>query len=162
MTLVLEATPSSGGPRCLRSRGSRGSRGSFGLESAASSVLTAVSFCVLGDLFVASVKGSTWPGTFVGASVEVASVPSPLACDYSQSSCIRHMHLCHLQYVLHERHGLLVHGRGPLLCHDHVQMHGGESRYHCHPLHRWQHPRQMPQACERAGCSPCGRECFGY
>jgi hypothetical protein len=63
MTLVLEGTPSSGGPRCLRSRGAAGCL-------AAESLLVSASFVV-------SVRGATWPGTFVGVlSAGAASVSS--------------------------------------------------------------------------------------
>jgi len=62
MTLVLEATPSSGGPRCLRSRGSRG----------VASFLSP--FFDVSALFVVSVRGATWPGTFVGAESAGASL----------------------------------------------------------------------------------------
>jgi len=55
MTLVLDGTPSSGGPRCLRSRGERG------LVPFAASVLTAASgsFSSVSDLFVISTRGLT-------------------------------------------------------------------------------------------------------
>jgi hypothetical protein len=67
MTLVLEGTPSSGGPRCLRSRGAWGF-----LEVAPSA-----SFSVVSAVFVVSVSGMTCPGTFVGVlSAGVAASPS--------------------------------------------------------------------------------------
>jgi predicted histidine transporter YuiF (NhaC family) len=81
MTLVLEATPSSGGPRCLRSRGSRGSRALVSLVASAAGVVAAaasVSFLFLVFLFVLSTMGSTWAGTFVGVPL-VASVAVPFS-----------------------------------------------------------------------------------
>jgi hypothetical protein len=83
MTLVLEATPSSGGPRCLRSRGSRGSRG-------AESVLVSLEpFLSVSASFVVSVKGATWPGTFVGVeSAGAASVSSTWSAPSPPSPCL--------------------------------------------------------------------------
>jgi hypothetical protein len=64
MTLVLLGTPSSGGPRCLRSRG-------------AEVCLAAESLLAVSASFVVSVRGATWPGTFVGVlSAGAASVSS--------------------------------------------------------------------------------------
>jgi hypothetical protein len=82
MTLVLEATPSSGGPRCLRSRGSRGSRG------AASFLASLDPFLAVSASFVVSVRGATWPGTFVGVeSAGAASVSSTCSAPSAPSAC---------------------------------------------------------------------------
>lgn len=63
MTLVLEGTPSSGGPRCLRS-----GRGPGVFLSALSAVSASL---------VVSVSPTTWPGTLVGVlSAGAASTSS--------------------------------------------------------------------------------------
>lgn len=84
MTLVLEGTPSSGGPRCLRSRGA-----DFSLEP-----FSAVSFVV-------SVRGRTWPGTFVGApSAGAASVNSTWSAPSAPSAFYTWLAWCFHIYLL--------------------------------------------------------------
>ena len=61
MTLFFDGIPSSGGPRCL---------GCLGVRVLVSAVPSAGCSVVAAALsLVASVKGRTWPGTLVGASV---------------------------------------------------------------------------------------------
>jgi len=55
MTLVLDGTPSSGGPRCLRSRGERG----FAVFEASALAAASGSLSSVSDLFVVSTKGMT-------------------------------------------------------------------------------------------------------
>jgi hypothetical protein len=62
MTFVLDGTPSSGGPRSLRSRGSRGSRGARGLPLAS---MPSSSFEKVNVLFGAWEGERYWNGTFV-------------------------------------------------------------------------------------------------
>jgi hypothetical protein len=75
MTLVLEGTPSSGGPRCLRSRGPWGAD------------LSAPFFAVSAS-FVVSVRGATWPGTFVGVESAGASLESSTCSAPSASALL--------------------------------------------------------------------------
>ena len=62
MILVFDGTPSSGGPRCLRSRGARDLPVLDGSTSRAPSVPGAAVRASL----VVEVKGAAWPGTLVG------------------------------------------------------------------------------------------------
>lgn len=74
MTLVFEGTPSSGGPRCLRSL----------WTCVLAFFVPSAPFSAVSASFVVSVKGITWPGTFVGAlaagsaAAGVSAVPSSL------------------------------------------------------------------------------------
>ena len=70
MTLVLDGIPSSGGPRCLRSRGTRGFPPLVGSAESSWALSPVASFVV-------SVSGSTWPGALAGAS-GAGSVASPV------------------------------------------------------------------------------------
>lgn len=145
MTLVLEGTPSSGGPRCLRSRGAAG--------CLAESLLVSASFVV-------SVRGATWPGTFVGvlsagaASVSSICSASPPSAFYRQvSSSPSRRDSESLQRVRHVQRGhhVHVHGRGR------ESRHGGAARCRWRPRHRCQRPRREPRGCGQAGSRPCGR-----
>lgn len=157
MTLVLEGTPSSGGPRCLRSRGSRGSRG------VVASFLS-VPFVIVRPAFVVSVGGATSLGTFVGvvSTTGTASVVSTCSGASVPSAYVRSMvSLCNRLtskmglYLQHDLHVQCVHhGHGH--DRDHEWRCGDGSRSCC-PRRRYQCPQREPRGCGRAGWRPCGR-----
>jgi hypothetical protein len=163
MTFVLDGTPSSGGPRCLRSRGtrgSRGSRGSRGFDVLSVVVASSAPFFAVSASFVVSVSGSTWAGTFVGPSAAASAeseVPLVAVFPLTSSACRRtnKNHKSNLRPYPHGRCDL----HGPCLYHDHGLTDDGASRCHWYPLHRSQRLQRKPQACERAEWKPCDRGC---
>ena len=65
MTLFFDGIPSSGGPRCFGCLGARGL-----LSFVGSTVMVpSAPFSAVRASFVVSVRGMTWPGTFVGPSL---------------------------------------------------------------------------------------------
>jgi hypothetical protein len=89
MTLVFEATPSSGGPRCLRGRRASVLSALSVLSSAGAAEATSL---------VVSVKGRTCPGTLVGPSVDSAGASAFCPCKISSAN------LCLIRFEPNKTH----------------------------------------------------------